>query len=759
VERRAWLERSVRAAGMLADPALELACAQALALELESTGEARAALGVLEAVAARRPAAGAAGLYVDAQRVELARACGEPARAVALAAELLARPPAAEETELRRQIARSRDYAWLDLGLPDLAWPGVMQRARAQEGDDAELVETRLQELHLLLAVGDERVPEEVERSSGMVRLSALDAGRFELLAAASELGARTPEALARARVRLARLPELAGPEALYAALLRADAALQAGELGTAADELAQARSVRGPAGGPEARTLALLAAEHALSSGAPRAELEQCHVALERAQEEELAEWRALPQRMGGFGYLLYGRRRELIGSTAALALALHGEERAAREALAHVLALQELGTLARASGARAPSLARLRATVVGADTGLLVYLPANPRSLVLWVDAHGLGLLELVAGDELERRRGAYLAHLLAGSEVPPSERAALRARERELAAALSEALLPPTLHPQLARWQRLAFANLDLFGPVPFPWLPLGEVVHLGAAKELVSVPSLPLAAARPPGARATERDFLLVGGARSGTRADGLAEVPLSDELADELCAPFARSHVLAGAEATRARLAAAGLDGTRVLQFLGHGVEEPGREHALALLFTPDGDDGLLRAEDVRTTGAPALVLLTGCRTGAAPLRKGDALAAGMAGAWLVAGADVVLVAENELELGEVRRFSRAFGTELARGAAPSAALRAAVADAARRHGADAPFAAGLFELLGSGHAPLFDSSARETRAPFFAGTLGAVLGALLVLFFARVRRGRAERGSSGSGAS
>ena len=47
-ERRAWLERARRAAGVLEDPALELLCAQALALELESGGQARAALALLE---------------------------------------------------------------------------------------------------------------------------------------------------------------------------------------------------------------------------------------------------------------------------------------------------------------------------------------------------------------------------------------------------------------------------------------------------------------------------------------------------------------------------------------------------------------------------------------------------------------------------------------------------------------------------------------------------------------------------------------
>jgi CHAT domain-containing protein len=714
---------------------------------------------------ARHPDEDSARPYVQATLAEVERQLGDCAAALELAEELVRElAPRLEQdpgwNELAAEVERCRDYAYIDLGMPDLAWSGIHSRwerceslARQGGGTLEELREARIAVLHLLRAVGDdERVVELVGRFLAD-DAPAAERARLLVLAGASELGGASHADPERARERLRQALALGLDESnrLFAHLELAESALRERELERAGAELLAARAALeagGPAlrGGHEAARLVTLEARHGLERGAPPAELERLRRALEDALVRLEEQWLRAPEREGGVGYLLYGRRRELVGEYARIALALEGVEAGTRTAFARVLALQELGTLARRAGALAVDVDTIRAELLAPGHGVLVYLPTSSHSHVFALDQDGLVHAQLASSRTLEPLRLAYLSHLVAGHAglSDSAQRPGLVARERELARALADELLPVAVRARMAAWSAVTLVGSDVLGSLPFEWLPLGEHPYLGARLALDYLPSLPLGVAwsrRPQ--RAFACDYLLVGGAEPDARVQErwpeLAPLPLTDELEQELTAPLAGRprRVASCAAATRATLLAPDLAAVRVLQFLVHGVQEHEREHALALVLTPaNGDDGLFRWSDAAAARAPAFVLLTGCLTGTGPTRKGDPGIGDMGGAWLAAGAQAVLLSSSELALSRVRSLSTRFlGRLVEPGMTPARALQEERATLLEEHGKCAPFEDGLLRVVGLGQRPVFEDAPapRAPDYPEWAWLLGVVL--------------------------
>lgn len=778
-QRLEYLELAARAAAFLGTPedaaAVEFELGNAL-LAARRTLEAREAF---ERGLAREPAK-ATRYGLEARLAETCRRLGDWKRALEIVDRLL--PELAGEPHVALLVERTRDFTYLDVGLPDRAWSGIEARwTRAEElrrnggPPQEELREARLEYVHAVRGISDETRARELCATFLRDETTYADPrekARVLLLFGASEFDVHDAPATARGRelVRQAIELGLAPEERLYASVELAEAALRLGELDEAARELHGARELHDAS--PKAfdslqrgRLLAL-EARLGLARGAAPAELLALRAGLEEGLAELVQQWQRGPAFEAGIAYLKYSKRSELVSEYTRVSIALDGPERGAELALAKLLELQALGTLARRARVAPTSLAEIRAELLGPGQGVLVYFPTNARSHVFALDDAGLVHAELAPTEELDELRIAYVSHLQAAIGAPggAEERAALVARERELARALAHGLFPPAVAARMGTWNAASIVGTDQLGTLPLQWLPLGEHAHLGLALALDVLPSLPLGVAwsrRP--ARRFDLDYLLVGGAEHApavrTRWPELERIELTSELEQEFCSPYGGwlARTLRGAQASRASLEATDLARVRVLQFFVHGVEEPERERSMSLVLSPAAPDdaGLLRSEDAARLDAPGLVLLTGCRTGQGSLRKGDPDAATLAGAWLASGAQAVLASEAVLTAGDTRRISRRLSERLVAGASPAEALRDVRAELVREYGAEAPFHEGLLRLVGLGHRPVFpaQSSATQASGPaarglhaLLAGALGLALGVTLASAYSR-RRG------------
>jgi CHAT domain-containing protein len=194
-------------------------------------------------------------------------------------------------------------------------------------------------------------------------------------------------------------------------------------------------------------------------------------------------------------------------------------------------------------------------------------------------------------------------------------------------------------------------------------------------------------------------------------------EGLADLPLDNEAAQELATSYAAAKVrmLLGDQATQANLAQA-VGQTRVLQLLVHGLQNPSSAYPIELQLTPSpSDDGRLSAGNMLDWQAPELVLLTACSSGQAPRRQGDAGSADLRGALFAAVSACVLHAQSDLIYREALAFSKRFHQHLRKsGVSPAEALRQVRQEHYEKDPATAPFRLGLLQMAGLGHASLFD---------------------------------------------
>ena len=784
-ERARWLEVAAAAARLANDERSAARASQELAHLLAGAGrESEACAGLESALALTR--ADALRAYLLQDLAEGYRRLGDHARALEKLEELallVARDPAL--ASLQRTLDAIRSYVYIGLGLPDRAAEAIHRRLQAAEDPavaPAEWIQARVAYANWLFAVG--QVEELADAASGYLEEDVLrdaPAAQAELgmLLGASEcaLEIEQPGREPRGAERLARVlaHDLDPRRAAFCRLARAELFLAHGGLDETERELAATRAglesagSERLAGSSQEIDLVTLEARLALERRAGPAVLSAARARAAASVEAMLAAWSKAPERAGGVGWLLYPKRRALLGEYARLVIALEGEQRGAELALEQLLEVETLGTLARRERIEAPGLERIRAELLPADPGrergILVYLPTRGASHVFALDRAGLVHAETAPSFVLERARRDYLAHLIAAARglADPAQRSWALELERRLAKELAERLLPPRIAARVAAWSEVTLVGTDSLGPVPFEWLPLGAEPHLGVARALDTLPSLPLGVAWAHRARSrtAELDLVLVGGALPSAsvaeRWPELETITLPAELVEELSGAYAPARVrpLVGAAATRRALAEIDLDSVTVLQFLTHGVLEPERERPLALVLGADGaDDGLFRCEDAEAGDAPRLVVLASCRTASGPIRKGDPGSADMGGAWLAAGAQAVLLSHADLALEEAARASRLLHRVLAAGGTPAEGLRAARAELVAEQGPAAPFLGGLLGVVGLGHRPVFearsevgdDDAGRRASALSSLAWLCAGLGAGALVGFVLRRR-------------
>jgi CHAT domain-containing protein/tetratricopeptide (TPR) repeat protein len=568
-----------------------------------------------------------------------------------------------------------------------------------------------------------------------------------ETLAAALEIPGLTPADRLRAQVTLARVQLREGRWSEAQKMVRsARAALGEGAQGVSA-----------------AAQIAALSASVALERGATPDDLERELATFRRDFEPFLAEWSSAPLRKGGIGFLHFGERRGVVADLVRLTLVTHGPGRGCRESLELLFRLQGLGTLARELEGDEPialddALWRLSSR----SRGILLYLSGFDRSYVFAVDARRTSWAELPAAFEIERRRIAWLSELAS----PNADEAEARARERDRASKLGEALLPAPILERVETWTELLIDGQESLGYVPFELLPDGRGSCLGLEKEVSYLPSLRVGSLlhrrselrRP--AAAIDLRLLASPMATPEARArfEGLEPLPWEAARSVRIRRLFRRAEVLTGREATVRALERQGATPAGVLELIAHGICDYERERPFGLLLSPAGpaDDGTLWSEDVEGLAVPPLVVLCSCGAARGPLRRGDDGASHLGGAFLRAGAQAVVLSPVDLELEPTLALLDEFNWGIARrGESPARAMMSARRKLA---GEGRPVAEyGLVHVLGLASEPVLarpyggaGSAGREPgmRASLWAlALLGAVIAGASAMILATRRRG------------
>lgn len=552
----------------------------------------------------------------------------------------------------------------------------------------------------------------------------------------------RIPAAIAATERALA-VPDIQARNVELLRLWRADLELRRDDFAAAREWLARAV---GPRLSPRGRALAApIAAELARRGGAPASELAQ-HVAELRAILREMTTtWREVAWDGESTGFLRLGTRLRVVGELIASTVAVFGDARA----FADVLELQCCTSVSRARGAVPPTLEELRALLLPAGHGMLVYVPAWGRSHLFVLDRVHLVHVPLAAAAQLRAGVVAMQRELQAlDVDASSAAVAAVRQRSRDLV----DTLVPAAARELARPWDHLTVTGANLLGGLSFGCLPWTEEQLLGERFALVATASLPLlialgrTAAPPvrdtsfdvrvfatlqPGAEFARRNAI-----EPGTRLDEVGWQAVAAEL------PM-RGEQRVGAAASVGAWLRGSRRRTEGLSILFAHGEPPVDDQPPALGLAPDQeyDDGLLTPAVVAAAPQRGVFVLAACEAARGPVRMGDDdVAASMAGAFLGAGATAVVASRASLRASIYLDLTRHLLVELRKTCTLAEAVRRARLAAAEGDAARA-LLLGQIDCIGWDHAMV---SARPRRWwPWLV-----LVGGLLLVSLRRVRWGR-----------
>lgn len=480
--------------------------------------------------------------------------------------------------------------------------------------------------------------------------------------------------------------------------------------------------------------------------------EKSQAFDALQSAFEPFLELWAGTPLREGGVAYLHYAERFRLLSEL----VALTAERKGAAQALELVIAAQEQGSLARSFGANHEAVSKGAQDLVGADEALLLLLPGRDQSHAFVVDRAEVSLHVLPPYFQLEesRRRLAtdVQRYLLSGE-------ADLEAELRASLEQMGKELLPEQVLQRLEGCQALAVVGTESIGDVPMEALLL-EGEPLGVRMAVRYLPSIPiaslLASRSSVGQNGTaspkedSRDLLLFAATDPGAVEEGdLPAIEFDTHHEHALTSAYDanRTTVHHGSAATLERLVSLPLGDTSILHLVTHGVFDPRRERSAGLrLHRVAQEPAVLWAQQIEAMSAPPLVILTACGAGRASLRRGDDGRSGLVGAFLLAGAQDVLVSKVNLNFDASVRFLGRVHEELVAGSSSTEALllaRRQVWEQAQGREAWQPF---FMQLVGQGERPWLASSSDDFSSRWFWGGAALVALALFLLSNSWTRR-------------
>jgi hypothetical protein len=320
-----------------------------------------------------------------------------------------------------------------------------------------------------------------------------------------------------------------------------------------------------------------------------------------------------------------------------------------------------------------------------------------------------------------------------------------------DRDAGRALFDLLVPREVVPILDASRFITVCGLESFGAPAIEAARLTNGAMLGAEKALCRVPSLSWLMRRAcAGESERGRDFLLVAAptpAETHDAADAaLAPLSAADARTGEFSELYADALVLGGDRATLDELKTALATPPVTLQFFTHGFLDPADPRPARLLLAPSrrGTDFALTCDIAETLPAANLVVLAACRSGVGPLRRGDAGAADLSGAFLLGGARAVVAAGSDVRAGPTSALLLAMHERMRAGEAPSEALAHArswlIENCDEWDAPDRRRVAARFRLDGLGHRPLTFRSPLPQREPRRLETASKVLfgGAVLL---------------------
>lgn len=629
------------------------------------------------------------------------------------------------------RVAGTRGQIFLDLGLPDLAAEAFeFEFAAVEANDEAQATDRIAAYLHRSnLWIAQERFQRTVSFIETTLENEELFSGfedwnrvlRFHRAYALEQLAEQQGAAGIGARKELLELVDegLDSRESARAWRLLAENALRRGELRLAAERLGESRVLLAGRKDSEARVLdafhvASTAARLALAfeAGAEqeqRAALQELSGALDAMIESRK---RFAPKRPGGVGHFAYGHHRRGLVLEQALLRRIEPEEAPAR-VLERLLQVQSLGSRTREADLSA-SASQVVSQLLAEHHGLIVYVPSTLGSVALSIDRGGPRLHNLATEGVLEealrnhRRSWSRLLEEVATEEGAAADR-------------LATALFADGLNERIGKWRSVTFVG-DLLGSIPFE-LAQRKAGRLGLTHAVDHLPSLTyglLLAERSSSATRSCDVFTLAAPWPATEVRERWAEVdrlPLDREDLEALDAGFARTRVRRRlfSEARASNLLAPEFSGARVGRLLAHGVQDSRLERPACLVLTPENeeDDGLLTCDEVEALAAPDLVLLLSCRTARGPARRGDEAVGHQGGAWLAAGAQVVLLSRTDLDLEHALALDQELCKGLRAGASPAEALRRARVALLDSGLVDHPAKLGLVFALGLGQRPIF----------------------------------------------
>lgn len=498
---------------------------------------------------------------------------------------------------------------------------------------------------------------------------------------------------------------------------------------------------------------------------------------------------------------WVLAGRLREgLARGGGGLPRELAEQERDLVSRLAHVQAQLQDGSLdtltRRALGVRARDLEgehavlRLRLAASGAPHARELYAaPESPDSLLAalrpgerllfyalgaegsWLfsaNRSGVRVHALPSRAEIETRVDLFLRLQSPGAEPPPT---VLATAARELHALL----IAPAIG-EIAAGETLVFVPDGLLHRLPFALLQ-GQDGRLIEHHALFISPSLSTlrvlrerAAARRGLSGGTPLSLLAIGceggaatAADASTRVhpftgSALPRLPHAVTEAVAVADLFPGARWLGAADATEGSRLRNLLSRANIVHLAAHGHADAADPRRSYLVLNPPGavpesgaEDGLLQwHEAVSLSLQASLVTLSSCRSARGALARGEGVT-GLTQAFLHAGADCVLAAQDDVPDAAARRLMLAFYRGLGEGLPAAAALRRAQCEALAGQSAGDREAAGAgFVLVGDGGVTVPRAHAGPRPLVVAAVLLAATTAATVIAIVARRRRrGRA----------
>ena len=450
-------------------------------------------------------------------------------------------------------------------------------------------------------------------------------------------------------------------------------------------------------------------------SHGNDEEEKQRAYRDLVQSWQSFLESWRSVQVRGGGVGFLEFGPRRVIASELVRATIARYPGEAGRFAALQHVLEAQELGHFARSAGYRPTPLGDVLDELTDASSGLLVFLSGHRATHVFALDAEEIVHAEIPGPHVLREAAAPWLDEL---NHRPRRDRSPKRADVHALGEPLAKLLFPAEVRERIASWDAVTVIGLAFLRRLPLECLPFGAqsaAESLGTSKAISQLPSMPVGMVLRERSlpEKGELDLVLLAAPKFSPQVlESVEAIPYQPEHAERLTRGFASERVLEPVrdEATRTVLLDPRLETAALLHLFTHGVSltDRSRTSALALAPTTKDDSGVLDCEFVENhVAAPPVVLLSACRAGAGRTRWGDDGPAHLGGAFLAAGAQVVVLSPVALELVAQSRFAEHFQLRLLAGDSVREAARAARAALAKRSGTEHPYF-GRVIVLGDG---------------------------------------------------